>query len=711
MKRNKRWGIALSILAATPTGQAIASSDHIQEFIVTASPHDKRAGDIAGAFNVLDGNTLKREASSTLGETLQNQPGINSSSFGPGGGAPVIRGLGGKRVEILQNGSAVIDASDTSPDHAIGVEPLLADRIEILRGPATLRYGPGAIGGVVNIIDNAIHTEQLSGISGAAEARYNTNNHERALVGRLDGGNGPANFHLGGVFRESNDVKIPGWATNHRDEREDSHRGRIANSDTEADSWIVGAAWTTDRLVVGASANRMTNNYGIPPGGHDHHDHGHDHDEHHHDHGDHHDHDHEELTRIDMEQTVYQSKILLRELDGFIDRIRLDLNHTDYQHRELEIEDGVQEIGTRFDISSSELRSELTHSPVSDWRGSEWTGTLGLQHSRRDFRAEGLEAFVMPSDTIATGIYLIEETALGEGTLELGLRHDRQSVETRHLRDIDHNSFNASASLLYPVGDNQRLGLILSRSERAPVAEELLANGEHIATRSYEIGDARLDTESAWNIEASWAYQGDVEATVSIFHRRFQDFIYALDTGTRFSHHLEDDGLSGIAACSADFADFGGDPDAFSGAPACYLHTQQDARFTGAEVEIAFPLTDNQSLQLWGDLVRARFTHGDDVPRIPPARLGAHWDLTQGPWSARLSATYALDQQRAGVNQDSTDGYTRIDAYLSYSMDNWSLFLRGLNLTDQEIRQSTSFLRDLAPEPGRSFVLGARYEF
>lgn len=714
LQRKPSWGLALSIITAiVASHQARASDEHIQEFIVTASPHDKSAADIAGAFNILDGAALQREASATLGETLQNQPGINSSSFGPGVGAPVIRGLGGKRVEILQNGTAVVDASDTSPDHAVSVEPLLADRIEILRGPATLRYGPGAIGGVVNIIDNTIHTQQLSGISGAAEARYNTNNYERAVVGRLDGGNGPANFHLSGVFRQGNDVKIPGWAVRHRDERADSTRGRIANSDTEVDSWAFGSAWTTDKLVVGASITRTNNDYGIPPGGHDHssHDHGHGsgHDDHH-QHDEHH-HDHEVLTRIEMKQTVHQGKLLLRDLDGFIERVRVDLNHTEYEHREIEEEDGERLPGTYFDITSTELRTELTHAPLSDWRGEHWTGTFGLQHNRRDFRAEGLEAFVEPSDTVTTGIYLIEETAIGAGTLELGLRHDRQTIETRHRRDIDHNSFNASASLLYPVGDSQRLGLTLSRSERAPVAEELLSEGEHIATRSYEVGDTRLDTESAWNIEATWSYQGEIEATISVFHRHFQDFIYSLDTGTHFSHQLAHEGFSGLAACSADLADFGGEADEFDGSSPCYLHTQENARFTGIESEVTLPLTDSQSLRLWGDMVRARLTRGEDVPRIPPARLGIHWDLSHGPWSARLSATYALDQDRAGANQDNTDGYTRLDAYLSYGRDNWSLFLRGQNLTDQEIRQATSFLRDLAPEPGRSFILGARYQF
>lgn len=703
MAMKKSWGLALSLITCAHTHQAFADANSIEEVIITASPHGKRQDQVAGAVGILDEQNLQREVASTLGETLRNQPGINSGSFGPGVGVPVIRGLSGKRVEILSNGTGVADVSDTSPDHAIGTEPLLADRIEILRGPATLRYGPGAIGGVVNVIDNSIHTEQVDGIHGAAEARHNTNNDENVLVGRLDGGNGPFNIHLSGVLRDSNNVDIPGYA---RSDRDDSTRGYIDNTDAEADTWTFGTSWVTDKVVAGASINRLNSNYGIPPGGHGH---AHGHDDH--EDEDHHDEEHHDeeqiLTRIDLEQTTYQGKVILRNLEGFIERVQLDLNRTDYKHRELEIEDGTSATGTLFDLKSTEARTEISHTPLAGW-----TGTLGLQLNRRDFDATGLEAFVPPSDTRALGIYLIEDLAIGAGNLELGLRHDQQSIESSGIRDIDHNSFNASASLVYPLGENQRLGLILSRTERAPVAEELLSNGEHVATRSYEIGNPDLDTESAWNIELSWAWQGErLETELNLYHRRFSDFIHAMDEGTRFSHDLEEEGFAGASACSGDLADFDNSADEFDDSLSCLNYTQQDARFSGLEAEVKLPLTDSQSLRLWGDYVRARFDRGGDIPRIPPARLGLSWDFASGPWSAQLSTTHALDQDKPGDNQDSTDGYTRLDAYLRYGMNNWALFVKGLNLTDEEIRNASSFLRDIAPEPGRSLVLGANYTF
>ena len=717
MINQKYRGLALPLMLLAPTVLA-GNIDTIEELIITASPHDKRAEELPGAITVLDRRALQREVSATLGETLQNQPGMHSSSFGSGVGLPIIRGMDGNRVEVLNNGTSVADASATSPDHASGVEPLLADRIEILRGPATLRYGPGAIGGVINVIDNSIHTEAFDGIHGAGEIRHNTNNDEDAFVGRLDGGAGSLAFHLAGVLRQSNNVEIPKLANSSVDDPAETSNGYIANSDAEVDSWVFGLSHVTDNLVAGLSVVHLDNQYGVPPGAHDHGGHGDAHDDHEAEHDDDHDsHDsdqdhsedgeeHQEFTRIHMEQRIYQGKLLWRNLNGIIEKISLDLNHTDYKHREIEIEDGERNTGTVFDIDSSEVRTEATHAPLFGWMG-----TLGLQHKRRDFDAIGAEAFVPQSDTRTTGLYLIEETEFGGGDLELGIRHDHQTVATSASDDIDHNSFNASASYLYPLTENQRLGLILSRTERAPAAEELLSNGEHIATRSYEIGDPGLDTESAWNLELTWSNSAHVPATVSLFHRRFSDFIYALDTGSRFSHDLEEEGFNSLAACSSDLADFDGDGDEFAASPECFSYIQNDAKFTGLEAEVTLPMTETQALRLWGDAVRARFDNAGDVPRMPPARLGANWDFASGYWNTRLSITYAFKQDRPGENQSDTEDYTRVDAYVRYGVKEWSVFIKGANLTDEEIRNSTSFLRDIAPEPGRSIVIGANYSF
>mgnify|MGYP003700555907 CR=1 FL=1 len=697
MQHKYNWGLAMTLCA----GLARADSGAIEELVITASPHGKSAEEIAGSLNILDRETLKREVAATLGETLHNQLGVVSSSFGPGVGLPVIRGLSGKRVAVLQNSNAIGDASATSPDHAVATEALLADRIEILRGPATLRFGPGAIGGVVNVIDNRIHTERFKGVDGAVEGRHDTNTHGNVLVGRLDAGTGNFVAHLDGVMRDSRDVEIPGRA-NRLAAPDETSDGFIDNTDTEARSWSLGLSRITDTMSAGISVQRLNNEYGIPPGAHEHH-------EEHEEEGE--GHEEEEhgdalFTRIDMDQTVYQAKLAFSDLGGWLQSANLDLSHTDYGHRELEIEEGIASVGTRFETDLSEGRAELTHIPVAGW-----TGTLGLHLSQRDFDAVGEEAFVPPSVTDNRGLFLLEERDLGAATLELGLRHDRQTVDSSGLADIDHTSINASASLLYPVTDSQQVGVTLSRTERAPTAEELLSDGLHVATNTYEVGDASLDTESALNLELTWRYQGAVDLHAALYHRRFRDFLYLRDTGSRFSHDLEEAGATGLAACSSRLADFDNDIGEFEEAVTCFRHSQDDARFTGAELEATVAITASQSVRLWGDVVRAEFDDGMEVPRLPAARLGGAWNLNSGPWALQLSLTHGFRQDRPGENQPETDDYTRLDAYLNYGADHWSVFLKGTNLTDNEIRNATSFLRDLAPEPGRSLVIGANYRF
>ncbi|MEQ9021921.1 MAG: TonB-dependent receptor [Pseudomonadales bacterium] len=701
-------GILLPVMAVN----AQEAPDSYEEQIITASPHRKSEKEIAGSVNILDGEALRKEASATLGESLQNQLGVNSSSFGPGVGIPVIRGQSGKRIEILQNSNTVGDVSDLSPDHAVATEALMAERIEILRGPATLRYGSGAIGGVVNIIDNRIHTTAFEGIEGAAEVRHNSNSSESVFVGRLDAGIGRLGLHADAVKRDSDFVEIPGFAAREFDDPDETSFGYIDNSDREADSQGLGISWIDNNLVAGFSVNRMNNNYGLVPGAHDHHEEEHEEEhegEEHHEEEQEEGHDEELLTRIDMEQTQYQGMLqFMRPFSG-ISSLDIDFSLTDYAHKELEIEEGVSSIGTRFDVQSEELRAELIHD-----RMGRWLGALGMQFSRRDFDAIGPEAFAPASETRTNSLYLIEETDLANGTLELGFRADDQRL-TYTDGNIDHEAYNFSASYLVPISDTSRLGLVFSHSERNPVAEELLSEGEHIATGTYEIGDPNLSTESSFNAELTWAYESmdanGVSARASIFYSDFSDYIYQSDTELRFSHDLEEDGGSGLAACSDDIADFENNPEEFEESVECFLYVQEGALFRGLEAEISFPIAEFQSLRFWGDMVRATLDQSGDVPRLPPARLGTSWEYAGERWTANISLVNALDQDRPGMGQEATEGYIRLDTYIGYSLDNLLLFARGTNLSNEEIRNSTSFLRDLAPEAGRGITLGARYTF
>ena len=696
--------VALSLTAIScamlPFTVPAFANNNIEEIIISASAHQKSAQEVAGSFNVIAGDELQRDAAATLGDTLQNQVGIASSSFGPGVGIPMIRGLGGKRIEILQNSSSVGDASDISPDHAIATEALLAERIEILRGPATLRFGPGAIGGVVNVIDNRIHLSAFEGIEGALESRYSSGNDGVATVARFDAGNGPLNLHLDGVSRDSNDVKIPGLADL---DDSDSSNGFIANSDARADSLSAGASWVQDNSVMGFSVSHLDNNYGLPPASHGAHsedsDVGHD----------------DIVVRIDMQQTSYQGKLLLSNLGDFFDRLNVDVSYTDYQHKEQEfdLDTGDRAISSTIEAQSRELHAELTHLERAGW-----FGTMGLQVSSRDFGSSGEESFIPASTTSRQGLYWLEETAIADNNLEVGIRFDRQKIEMADQSlSLDHDSVNIGASWIAPLSEHHRLSLTLAHSERAPAAEELLSLGTHVATNSYEIGNTRLSGESSNSIELTWVYEGDEESLLtfrgSVYHNQFSNFIFQQDTGLSLSHDLEDMGFEGLQACSSALADFSNSLDEYTDAITCYLFEQRDATFSGIELESSYQLSDSQSIELQADLVRGQFTAGSnrDIPRLPPAKIRASYVVESDHWRAALNITRAAAQNNAGENQMSTLGYTRLDASLSYNQPNWSVFVQGQNLTDRDIRNATSFLREIAPEAGRNLTIGLRYQF
>ncbi len=696
--------VALSLTAIScamlPFTVPAFANNNIEEIIISASAHQKSAQEVAGSFNVIAGDELQRDAAATLGDTLQNQVGIASSSFGPGVGIPMIRGLGGKRIEILQNSSSVGDASDISPDHAIATEALLAERIEILRGPATLRFGPGAIGGVVNVIDNRIHLSAFEGIEGALESRYSSGNDGVATVARFDAGNGPLNLHLDGVSRDSNDVKIPGLADL---DDSDSSNGFIANSDARADSLSAGASWVQGNSVMGFSVSHLDNNYGLPPASHGAHsedsDVGHD----------------DIVVRIDMQQTSYQGKLLLSNLGDFFDRLNVDVSYTDYQHKEQEfdLDTGDRAISSTIEAQSRELHAELTHLERAGW-----FGTMGLQVSSRDFGSSGEESFIPASTTSRQGLYWLEETAIADNNLEVGIRFDRQKIEMADQSlSLDHDSVNIGASWIAPLSEHHRLSLTLAHSERAPAAEELLTLGTHVATNSYEIGNTRLSGESSNIIELTWVYEGDEESLLtfrgSVYHNQFSNFIFQQDTGLSLSHDLEDMGFEGLQACSSALADFSNSLDEYTDAITCYLFEQRDATFSGIELESSYQLSDSQSIELQADLVRGQFTAGSnrDIPRLPPAKIRASYVVESDHWRAALNITRAAAQNNAGENQMSTLGYTRLDASLSYNQPNWSIFIQGQNLTDRDIRNATSFLREIAPEAGRNLTISLRYQF
>ncbi|MEN5071566.1 TonB-dependent receptor [Stenotrophomonas sp. TWI1183] len=684
---------------------------------VTASPLQGDAESLARPVDVLAGERLDEQKAGTLGDTVAKLPGVQSTFFGPGVGRPIIRGQEGPRVAVLSNGMGNMDASTVSADHATSIEPFLADQIEVLKGPATLLFGSGAIGGAVNVVDGRIARELPDRpLSGRAELRGNSVNDERSGMFRLDGVSGNVVLHVDGLVRNGDDFRIPGYAVidgledhsghDHEEgDTEEPRRGRLDNSSIRTRAGGVGATWLGDEGYFGVSASTYRTNYGIPNGAHVHADDDHDHD-HDHDHGDEEEGDEHDV-RIDMVQNRFEAKGGIYQPTSFLKNINLRTAYTDYEHTELEA--GTP--ATRFTNRGIEARLEAVQEQIGGWDGA-----FGLQFGNSDFGAKGEEAFVPDTGTKNIGLFVLQEKQFGPFKLELGGRHDQVKLDpTGDYRARKFDATNLSAAGIWTLNDAVDLRFGIDSSERAPTNEELYAAGAHIATRSLEIGDANLKTERGQRVELGIHTHSDrVDFSASIYQTRFKDFIYLADTGVVESLPVR-------------------------------LWTQQDATFKGAEAEALFHLFEGNAgdwdLRVFGDYVKAELDgsgsrsvdiavpHGDHnhnytvdlantgyLPRIAPGRVGADLRWSRDGWRASVGAVRYSSQKDVAQNEDPSNGYTLVDAHLAYRWDrtdsnSYEVFLDGNNLTNREVRPHTSLLRDYSPLPGRGVAFGIRAYF
>jgi iron complex outermembrane receptor protein len=694
MTPTRRNPLRLSILiallpAATMAQDAVSPHDQerektLDQLVVTASPLLPGSEDVVQPVTVIAGKELDARKAGTIGETVAKEVGVQSSFFGGGVGRPIIRGQDGARVQVLEGGVSALDVSTVSVDHAVSIEPFLADQIEILKGPATLLYGSGAVGGAVNVVDGRVPAGLPdSPLTGRAEIRGNTGADERTGMLRLDGGSGAFAWHVDAFDRSSDDTDIPGYAESehahesHEGEGDDHHddedrgaHGVLPNSAIDTRGGALGASWIGARGFLGAAVSRYETLYGIP--GHAH--------EHAHEEGGA-EPEEEEAVRIDLAQTRYDVKgALTAPFDG-VDSIRVQLAHNQYRHVELE----GDEIGTRFDNQGSEARIELVHAV---WKG--WRGAAGLQFGQRDFEALGAEAFVPPSRTDDLGVFVLEERDFDRFKLELGARHDGIDIDPDGFASRSFHATSFSAGGIWRATEALHVSLGFDRAERAPTAEELFSNGAHIATQSFEVGNPALEAETANQLELGvHLHVGPLSAKLSTFQNRYDEFITLLDTGE------ESDELP------------------------LRRWSQADATFRGFEGEAELRLIDNASgtwdLRLFGDKVRASLDAGGALPRIVPARVGTGLTWEREGWRASAGAIRHADQEKIAAFEESTDGYTLVDAHLAYHWDTarigWEVFADGSNLTDREARVHTSFLKDLAPLPGRTIAFGLRAFF
>lgn len=700
---NRRHPLAWAIsLALAPCASLLAAEarEPIQlgSSVISASALNNTLAEMTSPAEVLEGEELVQRRESTLGETLNGLPGVHSSSFGAGASRPVIRGLDGARVKVLSDGVDVLDASTISPDHAVTSEPLLAERIEVLKGPATLLYGVGAIGGVVNVLDKRVPTHvPEKGYEGELELRANTVANQGAGVFGITAGTGNFAVRAEGTKRQDDEYEIPGSP------------GKQAGSFNDTDSYSLGASFIGERGYLGLAYGEQNLSYGLLAhehadchthgvrdwhcvgeedghGGHGHdeeddHDHDHDHDdhgdEHDHDHG--HDHDHAGVPYIKMKQKRWDLRGELNDpLPGF-ELARLRVGHSNYSHDEIE----GGEAATRFSNDATDARLELTHEPLFGWRG-----VLGGQTQRRDFQALGEEAYVPPTLTLNHALFLLEEYSVGDWRYELGLRHEWQDIDAEGEPDTNHSGTSVSAGAVWTFAPEYSLGFSLSRSQRLPTAEELYANGPHAATRTVELGNVDLDEETSHNAELTLRkFAGRTTFTFGLFRNQVSDFIYAADSG-----HDVGGGYREIE------------------------YRQQDAVLTGAEGSVTYALTDATDITLFGDHVRGKLNGDGDLPRIPADRLGVRVNQAFTPAVSGELEFYRVQRQDDIADYETeTSGYNMLGAGLSYrgSLNDtrYQLFLKGNNLLDENARNHSSFIKDDVLLPGRNFTVGMRLSF
>jgi iron complex outermembrane receptor protein len=661
--------LATALLIASP-----AHAIELAEQVITANPLG--SDQLASPSTVLTGDELTLQQKGSLGETLNKQPGVSSSYFGPGASRPIIRGLDGDRIRILRNGVGALDASSLSYDHAVPLDPVNVDRIEIVRGPAALLYGGSAIGGVVNTFDNRIPTEAIEGIHGAGELRYGGADTTRSSAGRLEAGNGTFALHIDANAREFNDLRIPGYArTADQRAREegDDKKHRLGNSDGRQDGGAVGGSYTWDDGYAGLSYSNYDSNYGSPA---------------------------EDAVRIRMKQDHYAFASEIRHLDGPFSSVKLDAGYTEYKH--MEIEDG--EVGTTFKNKGYEARVEARHQPIGPVNG-----VIGAQVTRSEFSALGEEAFVPQTDTDAGALFILEELqATDRLKLSLGGRLEHTTVDPdakgneRFAAADRSSSFTAgslSSSAVYTLTPIWSVAATLGYTERAPTFYELYANGAHVATGTYELGDAGLSKEKAVSSDLALRFDnGTHKGSVGIFYSHFSNYIGLLGTGRRLNDEGEDD-ADGIPE---------------------YTYSGVRARFAGLEAQDHWKLSQtrygNFALELSGDYTRAKnLDSGEALPRIAPLRLnsGLLWELDK--WQARVDVEHASSQHRVPDNETGTDGYTTLGASAGYKFNlggsQWLAFVNGENLTNQTVRYASSILRDIAPAQGRSVEVGLRTTF
>ena len=697
----KRWGLVIlffQVLHSQAQNMPVANAERLQQVTVTGNALGNAEG--IQAVQVLQGEALMLNSQSTLGETLALTPGVSSSYFGPNASRPIIRGMDGDRIKILNNSASSHDVSALSNDHAVPSDPLTVERIEVLRGPSAIMYGGSAVGGVVNLIDNRIPTQPMEGLSGKADVGWSTVNKESRAAVMLESGNDRYGLHVDAFGRHSGDMGVPDTLACEKPGSSASAKA-ICNSANTSRGYALGGSVFWDKGYLGLSGTHYNSTYGTVA---------------------------EDDVTIVMKSDRYALETEVRHpLRGW-ENMRVQFSNTDYKHTEYE----SGEVGTLFSQEGQELRWSAKHAVASPW--GQWQGVVGWQGEDSRFAANGAEAFMPSTKTRQSAIYLVEELKKPWGGFSFGLRSEAVKVNgdafdpegsTRDTAATTKTFSPVSSSLgvLYKLSSDVSLKAHWARTARAPKDYELRADGVHVATAAYEKGSVALQTEKArqMDIGMEWG-QGPHTASLNYFDNRFSNYIGL--NATR--DVVGEDGVSGCAVIAD--AETCWDKYAFSAVRAQFKGWEAMAQLRLSGSSGLFPAIDGLALwdlKLRADSVRAsNLDTGEALPRIAPVRLGASLSRQSGPWRWSLGMDKA-QAPRLASTQKATAGYTLWNTQLSYRQTlqaNQAVwYLKVDNLTDQLAYPATSVLtttaadtvtgRPKAPLPGRNIKLGLQLYF
>ena len=689
---NKFYFVALVAISTqsvcTQAHADSASNAKIEEIQVVAHPLADNG--TAQIITVLSDDELAREVQSSLGETLAGEAGIQSASFGTAVGRPIIHGLAGARVKTTADRIDTLDVSVTSGDHAVGVEPFIADQVTVLRGSSTLLYGSGAIGGVVDVSTSRIHDELIDEVSGRVQVRAadNADATNGAFIVDVPFGNNVL-LHVDGFVSDADDYDIPGFAESavqiaaeeveevdegdSHDEEEEAF-GILEGSRSERQGGAVGLSFIGDKGFVGLSVSSLNADYDLVGG------HGHEEGE-----------EEEGAGLIDLSQTRFDLEAQLNSTFAGIKNVNIRLGVNDYEHDEFEANG---EVGTRFSNQAWEGRVELRHEPLAGFEG-----IVGLQLGEREFSAVGEEAFVPPVDTETLGLFWVGQRHIGSAELEAGARFENveHAPSTVGLPDLSFNSFSASVGLLGSISDSLTVSGMVDFSGRAPTAEELYSNRPHLATSAFEIGDPNLDEEQVVALTLSTRFANErFEIDSSVYAMEFNDYIYEIGTGE------EIDELP------------------------VFQWQQGDASFLGVNVKglvhLAIIGDGDLDFNFLFDIVRGELDTGTqngaanlNLPRIPAARASVGLSWRSHDWELGFDYLSVDNQSRVADFELPTDSYEDLTLFIQRSLavgeNEIKLFLSGRNLTNDEQRYHGSIVKDFAPAPGRRWEVGVRMDF